>query len=168
MNIFFLDWNPKLAAQYACDKHVVKMILESTQLLYTTYRTKDPDVLIDCPYEAYKITHKNHPCNVWLRESIENFKWLLLLALEYCEEYNHRYSSETSPKEHTCQKHLVWMASNLPLLPNIKMTTPAQAMPDKYKCGDVVEAYRKYYIGEKLGFVKYTNREIPEWLKSYL
>ena len=35
MNIFYLDSDPIIAAQMQCDKHVVKMILESTQLLYT-------------------------------------------------------------------------------------------------------------------------------------
>jgi len=168
MNIFFLDWNPKLSAQYAINPHCHKMILEHLQMMYTTYHLTCPDILVDCPFEPYRITHKNHPCNVWLRERLENFKYLALLTLEYCEEYTHRYSSETSPKEHACQKHLIWMISNLPRLPSGPMTPPAQAMPEQYKCDDAVEAYRKYYIGEKLRIVKYTKRDPPEWLEEYL
>ena len=33
MNIFFLDWDTEKCAKYHCDKHVVKMILETAQLL---------------------------------------------------------------------------------------------------------------------------------------
>jgi hypothetical protein len=36
MNIFALSYNPKEAAQFHCDKHVVKMITEYNQLLSTT------------------------------------------------------------------------------------------------------------------------------------
>jgi hypothetical protein len=32
MNIFYLDEDPKICAQYHCDKHVVKMIIEYAQL----------------------------------------------------------------------------------------------------------------------------------------
>ena len=112
MNIFFLSQDPRLAAQFAFDKHVVKMILESTQLLYSVYHLTNPEILKSCPYNVYKLTHKNHPCTIWTRERYENFKWLLLLALEYCEEYTYRYSSEKIHKEHSCQKHLVWMVNN--------------------------------------------------------
>lgn len=41
MNIFYLDENPVLAAEFHCDKHVVKMILESAQLLSTAHRVLD-------------------------------------------------------------------------------------------------------------------------------
>lgn len=62
MNIFVLDYNPKLAAQYHCDKHVVKMILESTQIVCSVAN----ELGIETPYET---THYNHPCTVWARES---------------------------------------------------------------------------------------------------
>jgi hypothetical protein len=35
MNIFVLSRCPRAAARLHCDKHVVKMILETAQLLYT-------------------------------------------------------------------------------------------------------------------------------------
>jgi hypothetical protein len=41
-------------------------------------------------------------------------------------------------------------------------------MPDKYKQESSVEAYKAYYIGEKLGFIKYTRREPPLWIVEYL
>ena len=35
MNIFAINENPIVAAQEQCDKHVVKMIVESAQMLST-------------------------------------------------------------------------------------------------------------------------------------
>lgn len=163
MNIFFLDWDPKLAAIYACDKHVVKMILESAQLLYTVYHLIHPEFLLNSELTPYKITHKNHPCSKWIRENFSNFLWLLTLSWEYCKEYSYRYN-----KIHSCQKHILWMVQNLPTkLQYGVMTLPIQAMPEKYKNIDAVDAYRNYYICEKLHFVKYTKREIPFWLKKH-
>jgi hypothetical protein len=163
MNIFYLDYDPKLAALFALDKHCIKMILESVQLLYTCYHLTDPEKLEECPYIPYKITHKNHPCSVWLRKSLYHYFWLMELGWWYCKEYTFRYN-----KVHACEKHLVWLITNPPNLPIFPFEQPPQAMPDKYKCEDSVEAYRKYYIGEKLRFAKYTKREAPNWLKDYI
>ena len=55
MNIFYLSHDPEEAAQYQYNKHVVKMILESAQLLCTAHRELGND---DVPYKS---THKNHP-----------------------------------------------------------------------------------------------------------
>jgi hypothetical protein len=166
MNIFFLDWDPKKCAKETLDKHIIKQILESTQLLYSVYHLCDPEKLTICPYTPYKLTHKNHPCAKWVRENLSNFYWLLLLSWEYCKEYTYRYE-----KIHACQKHIIWMVHNLPDLCKAKITMPAQAMPDKYRClspQDPVQAYKNYYIGEKLYFAKYTKREIPIWISEHL
>ena len=40
-NIFYLDHDPRIAARYDCDKHVVKMILETVQMLSTAHRVVD-------------------------------------------------------------------------------------------------------------------------------
>lgn len=37
MNLFFLDVDPEVAAEFNCDKHVVKMATEATQILYTVH-----------------------------------------------------------------------------------------------------------------------------------
>ena len=75
MNIFYLDRNPVIAAQMMCDKHVVKMILESAQMLSTAHRVLDGD---DRANETglYKMAHKNHPSTIWVRASSENYRWL--------------------------------------------------------------------------------------------
>ena len=163
MNIFVLDYNPRKCVEYYCDKHIVKMILESVQLLSSAYHLCDPEILKTCPYTPYRLTHKNHPCAKWVRESYSNFYWLLMLTWEYCKEYTFRYE-----KIHACQKHVLWMIHNLPNVPKKPFTFPAQAMPEKYKCNDPVQAYKNYYIGEKLYFIRYTKRTAPVWLKDYL
>jgi hypothetical protein len=160
MNIFFLSLNAKRCAQYACDKHIVKMILESTQMLYAAQHLL-PSRLHLSPLTPYKLAHKNHPCTIWTRTSLSNYMWLCTLAFNYCEEYRFRYGPD---KIHACEVHLQWLYANPPELKDIGFTEPAQAMPDQYKHESVVKAYRRYYLGEKMSFVKYTRREVPSWI----
>ena len=164
MNIFYLSSVAEIAAQMACDKHVVKMILETTQMLYTAQHVC-PSNLDESPLTPYKIAHKNHPSTIWARSSLENYNWLCALGLWYCEEYKYRYGYH---KQHACEQHLRWLHENPPTLPDYPFTEPPQCMPDQYKTESCIEAYRNYYIGEKLGFIRYTNREAPDWLAPYL
>jgi hypothetical protein len=165
MNIFFLSRNAEEAAKMACDKHVVKMILESTQLLYTAQGLTVINSLNSAPYEPYKPTHKNHPSAIWTRSSIQHYLWLCDLAVNYCTEYKFRYGEH---KEHSCEKHLLWLRANPPEIPDNGFIDPPQCMPDQYKNESCIEAYKAYYIGEKLSFVKYTKRTPPDWILEYL
>jgi hypothetical protein len=156
MNIFFLDFDPDNAAKFHCDKHVVKMILESAQLLYSAHHMIDNTIL---PNDAYRKTHVNHPCSIWVRESSYNYQWLCRLGLALCQEYTYRYG-----KIHKTQRHLEWLSQHVPDIPDNGMTMIRQAMPDEYKVPHPIQAYRKYYIENKLlkrGIVKYTKRDIP-------
>lgn len=154
MNIFFLHLIPSICAIYHVDKHVVKMILETAQLLCTAHLLSDSDYT-----PPYKLTHKNHPCAKWVRESLENYNWLVQLGKELCKEYTYRYK-----KIHKTQRIIEELEINLPPLPEIGFTTPAQAMPDIYKDNDVVSAYRTYYYFEKFDLHSWKNREEPEWI----
>ena len=159
MNIFFLHMNPKICATFHVDKHVVKMCLETLQILCSVY------LLTESEYKPpYKLTHKNHPCNVWARESIDNFKWLVQLGIELCKEYTHRYQ-----KNHKCEQYIVDMAKkeNYPNLPNKGFTPPAQAMPQQYKDKNPVVAYRHYYFFEKHSLLKWKKRDIPKFIVEY-
>lgn len=150
MNIFVLDLDPILAAEYQGDKHVVKMVLESAQLLCSPY---DPGVA------PYKRTHYNHPCAKWTRESLANWKWLLKHAYALSAEYSFRYN-----KTHKCHAILDWLDSNPPSLPEGPMTPFAQAMPEQYKNPDPVVAYRAYYCGAKRDIVRWNKtRTQPFW-----
>lgn len=157
MNIFFLYSSPKKAAEFHCDKHVVKMILETAQLLSTAHAILDNN---GKQVEGmYKPTHVNHPCAKWVRENILNYRWTYNLFWSLLREYEHRYN-----KIHSCDK----MSQNLFFVPNLikntrELSSPALCMPEKYKTSDPVQSYRNYYMGEKSHIAKWTNREIPFW-----
>lgn len=176
MNIFFLDKDPQLAAEYHHDKHVVKMILETAQLLSTAHRVIDGEQYIDqstgrkikrwqmgdrfMEDRLYKATHVNHPSAVWTRESLDNYEWLYKLFIHLCNEYTHRYG-----KTHATYSKLHDVLSQTPQnIPNVGLTKMPQAMPDEYKDDDSVKAYRQYYCGAKKNQSKYTNRDAPIWL----
>ena len=159
MNIFILDKDVKKCAQYHCDKHVVKMILETAQLLCGVHHMTD-QVTDQVPY---KLSHKNHPCAIWSRESLSNYLYLCDLGLELCKEYTYRYG-----KRHKSQDVIEWCVTNKPNICDKEFTEPARAMPNEYKVDSVVESYRNYYIGEKSKIAVWKNREIPEWFKMQL
>ena len=157
MNIFFLDENPTMSAQYHVDKHVVKMILETAQLLCGVHHATAPDNT----YVPYKLSHKNHPCSIWTRTSLSNYLYLCELGLELCKEYTYRYG-----KRHKSQDVIEWCLINKPNVPDVEFTEPAKAMPDEYKVGDVVQSYRNYYMGAKSGFATWKNRQKPFWFEE--
>ena len=159
MNIFLLDTDTRKCAQYHCDKHVVKMILETAQLLCGVHHMTDQ--LTD--QVPYKLSHKNHPCAIWSRESLSNYLYLCDLGLELCKEYTYRYG-----KRHKSQDVIEWCVTNKPNICDKEFTEPARAMPNEYKVDSVVESYRNYYIGEKSKIAVWKNREIPEWFKMEL
>ena len=158
MNIFFLDFDTKKCAKYHCDKHVVKMILETAQLLCGVHHVTDHVTDKVTPQVPYKLSHKNHPCAIWTRESLSNYLYLCDLGLELCKEYTYRYG-----KRHKSQDVIEWCLMNKPDIVDKDFTTPPKAMPDEYKVGDVIQSYRNYYVGAKKDFCKWKNRDIPEW-----
>jgi hypothetical protein len=164
MNIFFLDENPKLSAQYHVDKHVVKMILETAQLLCSVHHMTDqvtykyPTSTLQVPY---KLSHKNHPCAIWVRESLSNYLYLCELGLELGKEYTYRYG-----KKHKSIEVIEWCIVNKPNIPDIGFTKPAMAMPDEFKVDSVVESYRNYYMGAKKELASWKKREKPLWFRK--
>jgi hypothetical protein len=155
MNIFVLDTDIKLAAQAHVDKHCVKMILETTQLLNNGMIAGVAD------YDpVYKQTHKNHPCSIWVSESVDNFEWLTELGLALCDEYTFRYS-----KIHKCQSIIQGFSRDIGklTLPKIGLTPYKLCMPDQYKVDDPVESYRNYYRGDKAYIAKWSKRSQPSW-----
>ena len=154
MNIFVLDTDPKKCAVYHNDKHVVKMILETAQLLCGSHHVTESQHEI-----PYKLSHKNHPCSIWVRECIENYIWLCDLGLELCEEYTYRYG-----KRHKSQDIIEWCLINTPNIPTNGDITPfALAMPDECKVGTAIDSYRAYYMVEKRNLASWKNRQTPEW-----
>lgn len=156
MNIFVLDKNVEKCAQYHCDQHVVKMILESVQMLCTALNKKGFAT-------PYKSTHINHPCVLWVENSFTNYLWLKDLAIALNTEYRFRYEKDTDHKSILVLNDI----SNYSYEDH-GLTEFAQAMPDKYKVpGNAVKAYRQFYVGEKMGFAKWTRRSVPKWVRNY-
>lgn len=152
MNIFVLDYNPVKAARYQCDKHVVKMPLETAQLLCSVFPAGDA---------PYKRTHYNHPCSIWTRESIENFNWLVKHGIALCDEYSFRYG-----REHKSKDVILWCAKNIKKLqfPQTKKTCFAKCFDEKYHVGNARESYREYYLKEKKRIAKWEKgRPMPSW-----
>lgn len=162
MNIFFLSLNPEEAAQFHCDKHVVKMIIETAQMLYSAHWVLPNTNL---PENAYKKAHPNHPCSYWVRASLSNYYWLCKLGWYLCREYEYRYL-----KIHKTESHILWLLANPPaVLVDVGFTKPPQAMPDEYKQDDTVSAYHEFYRESKMkkrNIVTYKKREFPKFLVS--
>lgn len=161
MNIFFLSEDPYEAAQFLCDKHVVKMAVESAQLLSTAHRILD-DISENSIF--YKATHKNHPSAKWCRETSTNYNWLADHLEAILKEYTFRYG-----KIHKIERDELLHA--LKILPkNISIngfTIPPLAMDEQYiidNPNEYVINYRSYYIHGKKHLHKWTNRNKPNWI----
>ncbi len=152
MNIFYLSEDPKQAAKHMYNKHVVKMILESAQLLCTAHVVSDGEKA-NVPY---KVTHKNHPSAIWARESISNYVWLYDHMIALGEEYTRRYG-----KKHLTILKCGGVLSRAPQnVTKVDLTPMPQCMPDQYKVeGNSVEAYWNYYEAEKVS-VRNSNENI--------
>ena len=179
LNIFYIDENPTIAAQMQCDKHVVKMILESAQMLSTAHRVCDGKVqkslspkgrniktyTLDGPANDifYKAAHVNHPSSAWARQTRGNYNWLYLHFVALCNEYTYRYN-----KFHLTEQKLRYALVCAPkFIQNSSEITPiALAMPDEFKTNDPIESYRNYYMSKQDKFkMVWSNRQIPFWFK---
>jgi hypothetical protein len=154
MNIFVLDQDPILAAEAQCDQHVVKMTVETAQLLCAAF---DPGVA------PYRRTHANHPCSLWTRQTAGNFLWLVEHGMALADEYTYRFNGKT----HASREVILWCLNHfdLALFDHSDEVTPfAQAMPDEFRHIDPVAAYRAYYAGSKVRFATWTKgRPAPTW-----
>ena len=141
MNIFYLDSDPVKAAQVQYNKHVVKMILESAQMLCTAHHHYDNGHNV-----PYKKAHYNHPSTIWCRQNASQYMWLYDHMIALGKEYTKRYK-----KTHlTITKCAEVLKQLPPTIPETIFTEPPQCMPDQYKViGDSLSAYWNYYEQEK-------------------
>ena len=178
MNIFYLHNSPEICAEMHVDKHCVKMILETAQLLSTAHRVLDGTETVGLSQSGrkakrwilpdgrestlYSATHINHPSAIWARRSMDNYVWLHSLLNSLCKEYTYRYG-----KVHKCEHTgLVEALAKVPTnIPNTGFTEPTPAMPDQYKVpGNSVQSYHNYYNGEKTRMFSWKNRITPKWI----
>ena len=163
MNIFVLDECPIQSAQMQCDKHIVKMPLETAQMLCSVWHRHGQGDKV-----PYREVHKKHPCTLWTGDSLLNYDWLWKHGMELCFEYTRRYN-----KIHKCQQVImdleVYQCSFA--FPIRDYGTPhPQCMPDEYKSTELrihsntVRAYRRYYVNDKKDIAKWEkSRPMPDW-----
>lgn len=184
MNIFILSKDPVAAAQLQCDKHVVKMIVESAQMLSTAHRMldgyvekrlsksgkrminywvhKDPSK----EEQLYKAVHHNHPCTVWTMESNANYEWHYKHFIALCQEYQFRYD-----KIHATQTKLQEVLKRAPSnIPWTNLYTQFKlAMKNEPQCihpDDPIRSYQEYYQTKQDRFkMVWSKRPIPEWFE---
>jgi hypothetical protein len=158
MNIFALDADPVLAAQYHCDRHVIKMVLETAQMLSSAHRIHGSTV--DALYRA---THLKHPISKWINTSAENYQWGYDLFVALAAEYELRYH-----RVHGSYRLLNHVLCHIPDGIESSVLTPwVQCMPEIYRGEDPVQAYRQYYLECKLKMSTW-RREMPFWVQEHL
>jgi hypothetical protein len=190
MNIFALDLDPSEAAKYHVDSHVVKMRLETCQLLISSIHRlrgvttrisitpkyvdrffRDFPRIVDGVPAPYGIGYINHPCCKWAYSCLGNFYWLMNLGFELCKEKDYRFGS----KDLVCYRVLTFIEKVVGDLdfPNssVDITPFALAISDDLKidlsCNESrVEAYREYYRRDKVHLHKWTKRGEPDWIRS--
>ena len=156
MNIFYLDRDPARAAEMMHDKHVVKMILETAQILSTVCHRHGV-----WKEGMYRPTHPHHPSVLWAGDSAAHFNWLVDHGQHLCNEYHHRYGRfhKSGPVIDLCS------AEAPEQFPARTWIDPTQAMPEEFKVpGDSVAAYRAYYLGRKVEQSKWTRRPVPTFV----
>lgn len=188
INIFYLDHDPEAAARAHCNTHVVKMIVETAQLLSTAWHLTAPDAVESTifgndpmyPYEVglrtlgpgmayylagqriYAATHPHHPSSVWTSACTGNYDWLWQLGQCLLEEYTFRY------KRQHATTHVLRTLEARPPLPIGDQTEPPAAMPEEFivtsrEGVEAVDSYRAYYLGAKRQLLTYTRRQPPRW-----
>ena len=162
MNIFVVDKCPIKSARQLPDKLIVKMPLETAQMLSTAHRYLSPNDYCE-EKGLYKKAFYNHPCTVWARTTHENYRWLMLHWITLCEEYYIRYG-----KYHKCWTKLWDGLKIFPMdIQEGELTEFAQAMPDQYKVkNNPVKAYRDYMINEKHYAQWNKGSPKPKWWKK--
>lgn len=180
MNIFYLDKSPEQCATWMVDKHVVKMILETAQLLCTSHRVLDgtlTEIITDkgkrkkvyvlpnsLDKTMYTATHVNHPSAVWARETNNNYHWLHQHLIGLLKEYTFRYGKKHKVELSGLHEVLRKSPNNIRMA---KMTTMPSCMDTEYKVSkDPIKNYRNYYRKGKSHLHKWKKRSPPNWITA--
>jgi len=173
MNVFILSRDHEKRAQYHCDTHVNKMLLESAQLLNTALHKNGADDR----HVFYQSTHKNHPWTKWAARRYANWDWLFEHTLALGDEFLFRSEKDRHATLDKVEQYWIEQFDDDTRREGYlsryfdedgERTAFPQTMPDEYQTpGDPVEAYREYYVGEKVPEDWCTwSTEVPEWVLS--
>ena len=162
MNIFFLSIDTTDCVKQYSDQHVVKMLLETAQLLCTVHRvlnTGNEDV-------PYKATHMNHPCSVWARDTLGNYLWLVELGKSLAWEYKHRFN-----RSHKSAEVIRWCELNTPESLSGAFYDPPQVMAPELQKKFATEGYKALYVNKyitgmqnKRTRMRFTQRDVPNFI----
>ena len=189
MNIFVLDESPFIAAEMQCDKHVVKMVTESAQMLSTAHRILDGEMYIEKSANGrnikrwrldderedvlMKACHTGHPCTLWTMESINNYRWHYSHYCALAAEYEYRYGKKHGAfnRDTEIGEMLKWLPKKLyASQPDSRPTPFRLAMKANPECmveGDPVQSYRNFYHTKQDRFkMAWTKRDIPWWFQA--
>jgi len=154
MNIFVTDTDPIQSALNLPDKHVVKMPLETCQMLAIIYSDWYYGVgqlhkLDGTPYRTAHGAFRNHPCTQWAAANQYNLAWLIQHGYALSAEYHSRYD-----KVHSCRATICEAADIYDRIFDIpcsqayhKVTDFTRAMPEYLKFDttiDTITAYQRY------------------------
>lgn len=130
MNIFATSPDPVICAAVLDDKRVVKMILESAQLLST---------VLGGPYRP---THLNHPCTIWVQESPAHQVWLYHHFIALLDEYTRRFQ-----KIHSCARLADVFASRIDVdAHQTESVTPVNCTTDYREEPNTYVAYQQQLL----------------------
>jgi len=191
MNLFLIALSAPEAVQDLCDKHVVKMILETAQILYSVWHVRhglpDDPTLSDLP--AYKKTHSNHPVSIWARDSVYHYTWTCMYGKLLCKEYTHRYGKIHKTEAHIDRLYRWGYPTKTLEDPPIKKKTKEwvyakEGIPTQFDyfplCMDedsyvhdengnynAVLSYQKYYMTKQDKFkMAWTHSDKPYWFSK--
>jgi hypothetical protein len=166
-------------AQFHCDKHVIKMIAESVQMLVTSLATRQyselgiylPASIVDnLPCKPLGLSMSKHPCVEWVKQDIKHFNYLALLAWHLCIEHQYRYPLSA---EHA---YAAWLADLVNFL-EVQGLAYSCPIPDNFAVAvksvglrststphiEALNIYRGYYFEDKQGFATWKKRQKPVW-----
>jgi len=159
MNIFHLHKDPEICASYHCDKHVVKMILETGQMLSTAYQRH-----CGIDEQLYKPAYPRHPMTIWVGDSLGNYMWSMDLLGHLLNQYRLRYHNRIH-KTGRILNNLICLNKNIKDKFDVKnFTQPPLCMPEDCKRDCYIFSYRKYYKEYKAYFAKYTAVDTPDFM----
>lgn len=159
MNVFYLDEDPAVCAQFHCDRHVIKMILESAQLLSAAHHVLGTDQT-----NLYKLTHRYHPSTQWVMQCSGNYEYVYNLFVELLKEWRFRYHNSNNSYSHKCDA-LIEPLKHLPLHITIgNMTEPPAVMDISIRKNNTIESYRNLYKTVKFNICSWkAPRNKPDW-----
>ena len=169
MNIFCVNEDPYLAACELPDRHIVKMPVETAQMLAVIYSPHIHDIgpiykADGTPYKTQKGAFKNHPCTRWAAKSRFNINWLLQHGIGLCEEYTFRFGKRHASEDAIRYAGMLWSGTCWE-----KHTPFVRAMPDDIKNDtsiDTVTAYQRYVASKpwaKDNYLRVPDRK-PSWM----